>query len=805
MLKKTLPHFIALTIFALISVFYFLPQYEGKDVRMHDDIQATGMTGGITEHIEKYGEHPQWAPNMFSGMPAYLINMNYDGRLLKEASRVFYFLGTPAAYYFILMAGFYFMLLCFGINPYLAIVGSIGYGLSSYFFIIYEAGHITKLMALSFIAPLIGSIYYTYTKNLWLGASFAAAFAAIEISTSHPQIPYYFFFVIVAIFAAQLYNYKQENKIKEFIKRSCVLIVAAMLGLGANIVQLWYINDYSKDSTRSKSELTLADSDTQNQTSGLDKDYITAWSYGKMETFNLYIPNLYGGSSMGGFSSDGEVSKSLKKYTNQASKIATSLPGYWGPQPSTSGPVYVGAVMIFLFIFGLFILKGKEKYWLIAVTALSLLLAWGHHLMWFTDLFIDYFPGYNKFRTVSMILVIAEWSIPLLGMLALKKLWDNEIPQEKLLSALKTSSIISAAICIFFALVWGNFVSFEASYDGSMGLPEDVVMAMSDERLSIMRSDAFRSLIFSLLTAGTIFLFYKGKLKKNYFVIVLGLLILADMIPVNKRFLNGDDFITVKEAKTIKPTSADLEILKDKDLSYRVVNLSTNPFADATTSYFHKSIGGYHAAKMRRYQEIIDKYLMTMDMDVYNMLNARYFINSGENGALTVSYNNDALGNGWFVENVDLVKSVNDEYNMLEDINPKTTAIVNEKFANLFEGFPLTNNTDTLSSVTLTDYKANKLTYKTNSSQKGFVVFSEIYYPKGWSATIDGTPVEIINANYILRGLVVPAGEHTIEFSFKAPGFNTMVMITYISSILIILMLFFSIYLTYKQNGKVQS
>lgn len=803
MLKKILPHFIAVTIFALISVFYFLPQYQGKDVRQHDDIQATGMTGGITEHVEMYGEHPQWAPNMFSGMPAYLINMDYDGRLLKEASEAFYFLGTPAAYYFILMVGFYFMLLCFGVNPYLAIVGGIGYGLSSYFFIIYEAGHITKLMALSFIAPLIGSIYYTYTKNVWLGASLAATFAAIEISTSHPQIPYYFFFVIIAIFATQLYNYIKEKRAKDFIKRSVVLVVAAVLAIGANIVQLWYINDYAKDSIRSKSELTLSEDNSKNQTSGLDKDYITAWSYGKTETFNLYIPNLYGGSSMGGFSSDGQVAKSLKKY--QAQDIATRLPGYWGPQPSTSGPVYVGAVMIFLFILGLFLLKGREKYWLIAVTALSLLLAWGHNLMWFTDLFIDYFPMYNKFRTVSMILVIAEWSIPLLGMLALKKLWDAEISKEKLMSSLKYATIICASICCFFAFIWGNFVSFEGAYDGSMRMPDDVLMAMSDERYSLMRSDALRSLVFSLLTAGIVLLFYKGKLKKQTFVWVLAVLVLIDMVPVNKRFLNESDFVAKKEAKAIVPTSADLEILKDKDLSYRVVNLTVNPFSDATTSYFHKSVGGYHAAKMRRYQEIIDKYLIKMDLDIYNMLNTRYFINTNDKGELSVSYNDQALGNGWFVENIELVDNVNDEYNVLEYIDPAVTAVVNKKFAGQFTDLPLTNNTDSLSNVTLTDYRANKLTYKTNSTQKGFVVFSEIYYPKGWTATIDGEPTEIVNANYILRGLVVPAGEHTIEFSFKAPHFKTMVAITYVSSILIILMLIGSIFLTYKQNGKVQS
>lgn len=804
MLKKITPHLVALTTFILISVFYFMPQYEGLDVRQHDDIQAKGMTGGIKEHEKLYGEHPQWAPNMFSGMPAYLIDMNYDGRLLKEASDVFYFLGRPAAYYFILMAGFYFMLLCFGVNPWLAIVGSVGYGLSSYFFIIYEAGHITKLMALSFIAPMIGAIFLSYTKNLWLGASLAAIFASIEISTSHPQIPYYFLFVIAAIVGGQLYDYIKSKKVLDFIKRSVVLIVAAALAVGSNIVQLWYINDYSNDSTRSRSELTLSGNEAENQTSGLNRDYITAYSYGKMESFNLYIPNLYGGSSMGGFSKNGEVAESLKKY--QAQDVATQLPGYWGNQPITSGPVYIGAVMVFLFFLGLFLVKGREKYWIIGVTLLCLMLAWGENLMWVTNLFIDYFPAYNKFRTVSMILVIAEWTVPLLGILALKAIWNNEVDNNKIEKSLKYAVITSIAITGFFLLLGNSFFSFEGPHDKAMGMPADVLEAMVSERSSLMSADALRSLIFSLLTAGVVWLFYKNKIKKSHFVVALTALILADMIPVNKRFLNDSDFVAKKQAKEIKPTAADLQILEDKDLSYRVVNLSLNPFSDATTSYFHKSIGGYHAAKMRRYQEVIDKYLSKMDIDVYNMLNTRYFIRENDKKEIEVSFNDGALGNGWFVENIKLVKSADEEYNLLGEIDPRTTAIVNDKFAEVFKGLELTNNTDSLNSVTLVDYKANELRYKTESVKKGLVVFSEIYYPKGWSAFIDGKPTEVVCADYILRGVVVPEGEHTIEFKFEAPHFKTLVAITYTSSILIILSLLVSLFLLKKgkeNHGKV--
>lgn len=798
-IKCLTPHIVAVITFIVVAAAYFAPQYEGKDVRQHDDIQATGMKGGIPEHVAKYGEHPQWAPNMFSGMPAYLIDMNYDGRLLKEASSIFYFMGRPAAYYFILMAGFYFMLLCFGVNPWLSIIGGLIYGLSTYFFIIFEAGHITKLMALSFISPLIGAIFLTYTRQLWLGAALAGVFASIEISTSHPQIPYYFMFVIIAIFIAQCYTYVKNKQLPEFIKRSVILIAVAILAIGSNVVQLWYIQDYAKDSVRGKSELTKSDEHKENQTSGLDKDYITAWSYEKLETFNLFIPNLFGGSSSGGFAKDGEVAESLKKYN--ASEIAAQLPGYWGAQPFTSGPVYIGAVAIFLFFLGLFMLRGPIRVWLITVTVLSILLAWGKNFMWFSDLFIDYFPGYNKFRVVSMILVIVEWSVPLMGLLALNELWNKNVSKERFIKSLKYAGIVSGGIAVLFILFGSTLLNFSSESDYAMKLPDDVLAAMSSERASLMRADALRSLIFCAITAGAVWMFYNEKLKKGLFVGVISLLVLSDMVPVNKRFLNNDDFIPVRKAKEITPTAADKQILQDEALSYRVANLSVNPFTDATTSYFHKSIGGYHAAKLGRYQEVIDKYLSKMDMDVYNMLNTKYFIQQNkEDGNLSVMINPDAFGNGWMVENVDIVDSADDEYNMLGEVDLRNTAVVNKKYEQFLSGITLTNNIDSISSVTLVDAKANELVYKTESSVPALAVFSEIFYAKGWSAWVDSNPVEIVCADYILRGVVVPAGEHTVEFKFSAPHFTTLVAITYACSSILILMLIGSILIYYRKK-----
>ncbi|HIS34944.1 MAG TPA: YfhO family protein [Candidatus Avirikenella pullistercoris] len=800
MIKKAVPHIIALLVFIVVSMLYFAPQYEGKAVRQSDNVQSIGMRGGITEHIEKYGEHPQWAPNMFSGMPAYLIDMNYDGRLIKDGSNIFYFLGKPAAYYFIMMAGFYFMLLCFGVNPWLGIIGGLAYGLSSYFYIIFAAGHITKLMALSFIAPMIGAIFLAYSKNLWLGAALAGIFASIEISASHPQITYYFLFVILGLIIAQGYLYFKEKRLPAFFKRSAVLLFSAILAIGSNSIQLWYISDYAKDSIRSKSELTPATPDeAANQTSGLDKDYITAWSYGKMETFNLFIPNLMGGSSSGGFSEDGEVAQSLEKYN--AKSIATQLPAYWGPQPFTEGPVYIGAVVVFLFVLGLFLVKGTNKWWLLAVTVFSILLAWGKNMMWFNDLFIHYMPGYNKLRTVSMILVIAEWSMPLLGVLALKQLWDTEgnpdktsapqtgVPKDKFNKALKYSLGITGGIALLFILLGGGIFNFMSDNDAAMQLPDDVVSAMIGERETLMRMDALRSFFFVIASAATIWLFYTQKIKKSLFIIILSALVLIDMVPVDKRYLNNDDFMPARKAVEIAPTQADLEILKDKDPNFRVANLSVNPFMDATTSHFHKSVGGYHAAKMRRYQEIIDRYLSKMDLDIYNMLNTKYFIQPGENNELSVIYNDQALGNAWFVNKIQTVNNADEEITELGNIDPSTEAVVDIRFSSELNGISDSLTPDSTATIKLTDYKANHLTYQSRNTQEALAVFSEIYYPKGWKAFIDGQEVPYLRANYILRGLVIPAGEHTIEFTFAAPHFSLLKTITYTSSILLYLML----------------
>lgn len=787
LLRKAMPHIVALALFAAVSVIFFAPQYEGKALRQTDMVMMSGVTSDIQQHIDRYGEHPQWAGRNFSGMPSYLINMNYDGRWVKNVADQFYILGQPASWIFITMAGFYLMLLLFGVNPWLSIVGGLGYGLSSYFVIIIGAGHITKMMALAWVAPMVGAVWYAYRKHMWLGAALAGLFAAVEISTSHPQITYYFLFVLLALVVNEFVIAYKEKMLVRFGKTTALLALAAALAVGANLVQLYYVAQHTPETTRGKSELTEATVDTDNHTGGLDRDYITAWSYGKLETLNLLVPNLYGGGR--DFAPDGEVAQSLKGY-DVPRGFERNLPSYWGDQPSTEGPVYLGACLVFLAVFGLFVLRGRQKWWIVAVSVLAIFLAWGRHMMWFTDLFLNYFPMYNKFRTVSMILVIVEWAVPLLAVLGLARLWAREEGDaERMQKGLKWSLIIVGGLALLVGVFGPMFSSFTGANDDAMGLPEQVVAAMQVERSGLMRMDAFRSLLFVVLTAGLVWLFAKDKIKRGWLVAALCGIVLLDLFPVDKRYVSADDFHPKRQALAIPMTEADKLILQDTT-DYRVANFTVNPFSDATTSYYHRSIGGYHAAKLRRYQDLIEHHLAKQNMAVYDMLNTRYFIVPGEGGQPTVQQNPYACGSAWFVDSVAWVGNADQEIAALDNdgkgggFNPHTTAVVDQRFASQLEGLDL--KADSAATITLTEYRVNRQTYKTQAAADGVAVLSEIYYPKGWTATIDGKPAEYFRADYVLRAIRVPAGEHTIVFSFAAPDFPILVGITRASSAILL-------------------
>lgn len=777
-LTRWLPYGVALAVFLVINLLYFAPQFRGEVLPQHDIMQYEGMTRDIEEHRAQYGEDPQWEGRMFSGMPAYLINVKYEGTVIRTLTKAFYFLGQPAALIFLAMAFFFCMLLCLGINPWIGLVPSLAYGLSTYFFIIIGAGHVTKMMALAFAPMMMGGVFYAYRKNMWVGAALTGFFGSILIGVNHPQITYYFLLIVLAFWINELIRSYKAKTLNRFAKVTGLLALAAALAVGSNAGMLYYIQSHSPETIRGGSELSTASS--MEGKDGLDLDYATNWSYGKAETFNLLIPNLYGGTSEGGFSADGPVARSLIPYN--ARGMATQLPAYWGDQPITSGPVYLGAVILFIAVLGLFVLRGRCTWWIAVVTLLAVLLSWGRNFLWFTELFFNYFPMYNKFRTVSMILVIAEWTVPLLGALTLQQIWTGETSKERLRRGMKYATAIVGGVILFFLLFGGSLMSFASPVDAQM--PQDVAAAMRGERADMLRGDALRSLIFVLVAAGVLWLYIGQKLKKSVFVLLLCGLVIVDMVPVNLRYLNADRFVA-EEQNQLKPTEADLQILADKELGFRVLNLSVSPFQDATTSYFHRSVGGYHGAKLRRYQDVIERHLSKMNWGVYNMLNTKHVImRDQESGALQVQQNPDANGPAWFVSGIEVVSGADAEIAALDSLDTKRVAVVDSRFARELDGVDVA--ADSTAHIVLTEYRVNRLTYDYTAARPGVAVFSEIYYPKGWTAYVDGVETPYFRADYLLRAMVLPAGSHRVEFVFRAPHYRALSTVAWVCSLLLL-------------------
>jgi hypothetical protein len=787
-LKKLIPHVSAVVLFMLISLIYLSPVLEGKKIDQQDIRQFTGMSKEIVDHRAEYDEEPLWTNSMFSGMPAYQISVRYKKNLISYCSQIFkLYLPGPAGTVFLYLLGFYFLLVSLGIDYRLAIIGAIAYAFSSYFFIIIEAGHNTKAHAIGYVAPILASFLMVFRgKKVLLGSALTALFTSLILNANHLQITYYLVMLLFIIGVVKFIEAYKEKALTLFFKYVGILLLAGTIGSLTSLSRIATTMEYGQESIRGKSELT---DNQSNKTSGLDKDYATAWSYGKAESFTLLIPNFHGGASGGALTTDSETYRLFKnsQQASQAKKIIKQLPLYWGSQPFTSGPVYAGAIVCFLFIMGLFLIKGYLRWWILTTFLLMLALSWGKNLMPLTDFFLEYIPGYNKFRTVSTTLVIVELLIPFLGILALNKI-IKEGKTNEVMKSFKYALGIVGGLCLLFALMPNTFFDFEGLNDARYG--EALTEALQVDRASLFSADAFRSLAFILLSAVGIWLYLNKTIKKMPLILLIGVLILGDMWVVNKRYLNDENFKAKRKVlQPFTPSVADSQILQDPDPNYRVYNRTVSPFNDASTSYFHKSIGGYHGAKLKRYQELIDFHISKGNMNVLNMLNSKYFIISGQNNQPIAQRNPNALGNAWFVSDIIIVENSDEEIQKLGQINTANQVVVDQRY-----DIPPSLEYDSTATIHLTYYKANHLSYTSSATKKQFAVFSEIYYDKGWNAYIDGELVPHVRANYLLRAMPIPSGQHTIEFKFEPQTYYATENITLFSSLIVIIALFGAVF-----------
>lgn len=776
-MKKFLPDLIAILAFIVISCIYFFPAItEDRILFQHDTVAGAGAGQEAKEYYERTGERTRWTNALFGGMPTYQMSPSYDStEPLTFVQKVYHlFLPNYVWLTFIMMLGFYILLRAFGIPAWLAGLGGIIWGFSSYFFILIAAGHIWKFITLAYIPPTIAGIVLAYRKEYLLGGIITALFMAMQILSNHVQMTYYFLFVILFMVGAFFEDAWRKKELPQFFKATGVLIVAGLIGVSINLSNLYHTYEYSKETMRGKSELKYEGAAAKQTSSGLNRDYITQWSYGIGETFSLLVPNVKGGASVPLSRSE----KAMEKANPMYSSLYSQLTQYFGDQPMTSGPVYVGAFVLMLFILGCFIVKGPMKWALLGATIFSILLSWGKNFMGLTDFFIDYIPMYNKFRAVSSILVIAEFTIPLLAILTLKEILTKpELLKEKL-KYIYISFGLTGGLALLFAiaprLFFPTYIPGNEMAALQNALPADqlspIIANLEEMRVHLFTSDAWRS--FFIVTIGTLLLlaYNAKKLKATWTVAAIALLCLGDMWSVNKRYLYDEQFIPKSEqTATFRKTQTDELILQDPSLDYRVLNFAGNTFEENNTSYWHKSVGGYHAAKLRRYQEMIDHHIAKemqaayqevataggqMDsvnaakFPVLNMLNTKYFIfPAGQQGQTVPIENPYTFGNAWFIDKIQYVNNANEEIDAIGQVDLQQTAIVDSKFKEALKGVN-EGYKDSLSTIRLTSYEPNQLVYETSSPQDGIVVFSEIYYP-GWTATIDGKPADIARADYI--------------------------------------------------------
>lgn len=831
--KTLIPIVAAIAIFAVLTLGYFTPLLKGKVITQSDMTLHAGMAKEISDFRDQYHEEPLWTNSMFGGMPAYQISTHYPANLTTPLFYAFMlWLPTPANMVFSYMLGFFILLLVLKVDKWLSIVGAIAFGFSAFFFLIINAGHNTQAIAIGFMAPVFAGVILICRGKHLLGTAITALFMSLELLSNHVQITYYLILFLTVYVIFEWVSYLKEKNYAAILKTLASFLVAAVLAVGCNITNLWNTYDYAKSTIRGPSELT---SDKENKTSGLDKDYATQWSLGKTETMTLMIPGFKGRSSSMNIS---ENKNALKNVDPQMREGIGSMNQYWGDQPFTDAP-YSGSIVVFLFVLGLFVIPGRFKWMLLTVSILSVFLSWGKNFMWLTDLFLDYFPGYNKFRAVSMILVLAEFAIPVLAILAIDKLLKEPDFFKKKIKLAFTNKEISVqnAFFISFGITGGlsllyfimpglndfSSVNDNRIYDyfaksNGNDVAQKFIDNLETARMAIFRTEALRSFFFITVAAGAIWLYLKSKINKAVLLSLLGVFILIDLALVDKSYLSEKNFTSKQEAKIPFPkTAADEAILQDNDPDYRVLNIAVNTFNETSTSYYHKSLGGYHAAKLRRYQDLVDAYIQNSiqninntlkasptdssiratfaQQGVLNMLNTKYIIYNPDAAPLQNRY---ALGNAWFVHDIKMVKNADEEIKTLGTINPASTIIVDKRYKNELEGF--VPKADASAKIKLTEYKPNNLKYESSAASEQLVVFSEIYYKEGWNAYIDGELKPHFAADYVLRAMRIPAGTHNIEFKFEPKKYYTGEKISLASCLLLFGFIAGALFISWKKK-----
>ncbi len=802
--KKILPHLVVFVLFIVASLAYFNPVLQGKKIFQSDIVQYTGMAKQQNDFRDATGKETYWTDAAFGGMPTYQLGAKYPNNYIKQLDLAIRFLPRPADYLFLYFIGMYLLFLVLKVDYKLAFLGALAFGFSTYLIIILGVGHNAKAHAIAYMPFVLSGIFLTFRGNYLWGFLVLTVSMGLELVANHFQMTYYLLLLVAIIGIVYLIDAFKKKMLPHYFKAVGIMMVAVLISLGLNATNILATKEYADTSTRGKTALTInADGTPKENKTGLDFDYITEYSYGKLESFNLFIPRFMGGSSTEAFPKDSKTVESLMRMgasAQEANQFLNQIPMYWGDQSFVGAPAYIGAIVIFLSVLALFLIRGRLKWWAVSAFVLTLLLSWGKNFSGLTEFFIDYVPMYNKFRAVSSIQVIIELVLPILAIVGLHQFFNQFEKEEERKKALLWSTGIVGGITLIFILFKASLFDFASPYDSyfrdEMGLP--FLEAIREDRMSLFTSDAIRSLIFVLLTAAVLWFFIKGKLKKGMAIMALTFLVLVDLVGVDRRYVNEEDFVQAKLVdEPFQKNGADAQILKD-DGHFRVYDATTNAFNSGRASYFHNALGGYHAAKPGRMQDLFEFYIAKGNIGILNMLNVRYIITQNENGGPVAQRNPYANGDAWFVENVQPADNADEEIQLLDSLDTKKTAVVNTEFLSKIPSKKLER--DSTATIELFTYKPNELVYEASTKTPQLAIFSEVYYPKGWNAYINGKPADYFRANYLLRAMVIPAGNNKIEFKFEPKVIQTGSTISLVSSLLFVLILLSGLYVAFRKK-----